>query len=167
MDFSLVATASKVTRAKRLIEIVLSWLDNTKLATEEQPAYIPLETRRSPLVRPMAKPRYADVEVRYSNPPQKSGLFRLTICRKVAGVPGYVREVEPHELLSAPEAAKVLRISVRYLYRLVEEGRIPSKKKNKRLWFISRDVQQLVLKRRRSKRDTAKRASGHEAFLIH
>jgi hypothetical protein len=98
----------------------------------------------------MAKPRFAHMEVVFDNPPNKHGFSAFTIIRKV-GRSGhhYERHVKLDDLLSAPEAARVLRISVRHLYRLVKEGRIKCKKQHTHLWFVSRDVQKIHLARRR------------------
>lgn len=108
----------------------------------------------------MAKPWFAQMEVVFDNPPDKHGLATFTIIRNV-GRSGhhYERHVKLNDLLSSPEAARILRISVRHLYRLVKEGRIKCKKQNNHLWFVSRDVQRIRLAR--------KRFSGRrEAFLI-
>jgi hypothetical protein len=108
----------------------------------------------------MAKPHFAQMEVVVDNPPDKHGFTTFTIIRNV-GRAGhhYERHVKLDDLLSSPEAARILRISVRHLYRLVKEGRIKCKKQNTHLWFVSRDVQKIQLAR--------KRISGRrETFLI-
>jgi excisionase family DNA binding protein len=87
------------------------------------------------------------MEVVFDNPPDKYGLTTFTIIRKVGGH-HYERHVKLDDLLSSPEAARVLRISVRHLYRLVKEGRIRFKKQHTQLWFVSRDVQRVQLARR-------------------
>jgi len=93
----------------------------------------------------MAKPRFAQMEVVVDNPPDKHGLTTFTIIRNI-GRSGhhYERHVKLDDLLSSHEAAQVLRISVRHLYRLVKEGRIKYKKQNTHLWFVSRDVQRVL-----------------------
>lgn len=98
----------------------------------------------------MAKPRFAKMEVVFDNPPDKHGLTTFTIIRKV-GRSGhhYERHVKPNDLLSSPEAARLLRVSVRHLYRLVKEGRIRYKRRQRHLWFVSKDVQKVQLGRRR------------------
>jgi hypothetical protein len=108
----------------------------------------------------MAKPRFAQIEVVFDNPPDKHGFTTFTIIRNVGGSGHhYSRRVKLDDLLSAPEAARILRISVRHLYRLVKEGRIKCKKQKTHLWFVSRDIQKIELAR--------KRASGRqERFLI-
>ena len=108
----------------------------------------------------MAKPRFAQMEVVVDNPPDKHGFTTFTIIRNV-GRAGhhYARHVELNDLVSSPEAARILRISVRHLYRLVKEGRIKYKKLNTHLWFVSRDVQRLQLARRRI-------SGGRDTFLI-
>jgi excisionase family DNA binding protein len=84
------------------------------------------------------------------SPPDTSGLFRLTVRRRIETSPyKYEREVKPNDLLSTAETAKVLGITVRHLYRLVDEGHLKYKKQRKRLWFVSRDVQRLVQARGR------------------
>jgi excisionase family DNA binding protein len=108
----------------------------------------------------MAKPRFAQMEVVFDNPPDKHGFTTFTIIRNV-GRAGhhYERHVALNDLLSSPEAARILRISVRHLYRLIKEGRIKYKKLKTHLWFVSRDVQRVQLARRR---DSDRR----ETFLI-
>ena len=108
----------------------------------------------------MAKPRFAQMEVVFNNPPDKHGFTTFTIIRTV-GRSGqhYERHVKLDDLLSSPEAARILRVSVRHLYRLVKEGRIKYKKQNTHLWFVSRDVQRVQLARRRV-------SSRRERFLI-
>jgi hypothetical protein len=98
----------------------------------------------------MAKPRFAQMEVVFDNPPDQHGFTTFTIIRNV-GRSGhhYERHVKLNDLLSSPEAARILRISVRHLYRLIKEGRIKCKKQHKHLWFLSRDVQRVQLARRR------------------
>lgn len=108
----------------------------------------------------MAKPRFAQMEVVVDNPPDKHGFTTFTIIRNV-GRSGhhYERHVKLDDLLSSPEAARILRISVRHLYRLVKEGRIKYKKQKTHLWFVSRDVQRVQL--------AGRRVSGRrETFLI-
>jgi hypothetical protein len=99
----------------------------------------------------MAKPRFAQMKVVFDNPPDKHGLTTFTIIRKV-GRSGhyYERQVKLDDLLSSPEAALLLRISVRHLYRLVKEGCIKCKKQHTHLWFVSKDVQRFQLARRRA-----------------
>jgi hypothetical protein len=98
----------------------------------------------------MAKPRFAQIEVVFNNPPDTYGFTTFTIIRKVGRSDhGYERHVKLDDLLSSSEAAQILRISVRHLYRLVKEGRIKCKKQNTHLWFVSRDVQRVQLARRR------------------
>jgi excisionase family DNA binding protein len=108
----------------------------------------------------MAKPRFAQMEVVVDNPPDKHGFTTFTIIRNI-GRSGhhYERHVELNDLLSSPEAARILRISVRHLYRLVKEGRIKYKKLKTHLWFVSRDVQRVQLARRRI-------SGRRETFLI-
>ena len=97
----------------------------------------------------MAKPRFAQMEVVFDNPPDKSGFATFTIIRNVGRADHrYERHVKLDDLLSSPEAARILRISVRHLYRLVKDGRIKCKKHNTHLWFVSRDVQKVQLARR-------------------
>lgn len=98
----------------------------------------------------MAKPRFAQIDVVFDNPPNKHGFSTYTIIRSV-GRSGhkYERHVELDDLLSSPEAARLLRISVRHLYRLVKEGRIKCRKEKKHLWFVSKDLQRLQVARRR------------------
>src|SRR5438067_10603342 len=98
----------------------------------------------------MAKPRFAKMEVVFDNPPDQHGFTTFTIIRNV-GSSGqhYERHVKLDDLLSSPEAAQVLRISVRHLYRLVKEGRIKCKKQKTHLWFVSREVQRIQLAHRR------------------
>src|SRR5262249_21242588 len=100
------------------------------------------------------------MEVVYDNPPDKHGFTTFTIIRKVGRSDHrYERHVKPDDLLSSPEAAQVLRISVRHLYRLVKAGRIKCKKQHTHLWFVSREVQRVQL--------AGKRVSGQqETFLI-
>ena len=112
--------------------------------------------------RVMAKPRFAPIEVVFDNPPNKQGFATCTIIRTI-GRAGhqYERHVKLDDLLSSPEAARILRISVRHLYRLVKEGRLKCKKQKKQLWFVLKDVQGVHLVRRRVQ------TSVHpEAFLI-
>jgi hypothetical protein len=100
------------------------------------------------------------MEVLFDNPPDKHGFTTFTIIRNV-GRAGhhYERHVKLNDLLSSPEAARILRISVRHLYRLIKEGRIKCKKQHKHLWFLSRDVQRVQL--------AGRRVSGRrETFLI-
>jgi hypothetical protein len=108
----------------------------------------------------MAKPRFAQMEVVVDNPPDTQGFTTFTIIRKVGRSDHrYERYVKLDDLLSSPEAARILRISVRHLYRLVKEGHIKCKKQNTHLWFVSRDVQRVQLARGR--------VSGRrETFLI-
>src|SRR5437588_249778 len=90
----------------------------------------------------MAKPRFPKIDVVYSNPPDKSVVCIVTISRRVGNPPHkYERDVKPNDLLSSPEAATILGLSVRHLYRLVDAGRLKYKKKKNRLLFGSRDVQ--------------------------
>ena len=98
----------------------------------------------------MAKPRFAQMEVVFNHPPDKQGFTTFTIIRNV-GRSGhqYERHVKLDDLLSSPEAARLLRISVRHLYRLVKDGRIKCKKQHTHLWFVSRDVQRVQLARKR------------------
>ena len=108
----------------------------------------------------MAKPRFAQMEVVFNNPPDKHGFTTFTIIRNVGRLgQHYERHVKLDDLLSSPEAARILRISVRHLYRLVKEGRIKCKKQNTHLWFVSRDVQRVQLARRGS-------SGRRERFLI-
>jgi excisionase family DNA binding protein len=110
----------------------------------------------------MGKQRFAQVEVVFDNPPDNRGFFALTIIRRIriAGSPHkFEREVKPNGLLSSTEAAKLLRVSVRHLYRLVEEGHLKREKQRKHLWFVSRDVQRFAMKR-------ARLSGRREAFLI-
>lgn len=109
----------------------------------------------------MAKPQFAKVEVVFDNPPDKRGFLALTISRRIRGSPHkYERHVKPDDLLSSTEAARILRISVRHLYRLAKEGSLKYKKQRRNLWFTSKDVQSFALKRR-------PHSSGSgEAFLI-
>src|ERR1700704_595488 len=98
----------------------------------------------------MAKPRFAQLDVIFNNPPDKYGFTTFTIIRKVGRSDHhYERHVKLDDLLSSPEAARILRISVRHLYRLVKEGRIKCKKQKAHLWFVSRDVQGVQLASRR------------------
>jgi excisionase family DNA binding protein len=108
----------------------------------------------------MAKPRFAQMDVVFDNPLDKHGFTTFTIIRKV-GRSGhhYERHVKLNDLLSSPEAARVLRISVRHLYRLVKEGRIRYKKQHRHLWFVSKDVQRVQLARRQI-------SGRRETFLI-
>jgi excisionase family DNA binding protein len=98
----------------------------------------------------VAKPQFAQMEVVFDNPPDKHGFTTFTIIRNV-GRSGhhYQRHVKLDDLLSSPEAAKILRISVRHLYRLVKEGRIKCKKQKTHLRFVSKDVQRIQLAHRR------------------
>jgi hypothetical protein len=108
----------------------------------------------------MAKPRFARLEVVFDNPPDKHGFATFTIVRTVGRSDHrYERHVNLDDLLSSPEAARILRISVRHLYRLVKEGRIKYKKQKAHLWFVSKEVQRVQLARKRGSR------SG-ESFLI-
>lgn len=92
--------------------------------------------------------RFSHINVVFENPPDQRGFFTLTISRRVGGSPHwYEREVKPHDVLSSPEAARILGISVRHLYRLIRAGALPYKKQKKHLWFISKDVQRVALKR--------------------
>src|SRR5947207_1373026 len=98
----------------------------------------------------MAKPRFSQIEVIFENPPNKRGFHALTINRRIGGSPHkYERYVKLEDSLSSTEAARILKISVRHLYRLVEEGHLKCKKQRKRLWFVSKDVQRLAKKRDR------------------
>jgi hypothetical protein len=98
----------------------------------------------------MAKPRFAQLEVVFDNPPDTQGFTTLTIIRKVGRSDHhYERHVKLNDLLSSPEAARILQISVRHLYRLVKKGRITCKKQKTHLWFVSRDVQRIRLARQR------------------
>ena len=98
----------------------------------------------------MAKPRFAQMEVIFDNPPDKHGFTTFTIIRKVGRSDHrYERHVKLDDLLSSPEAARILQISVRHLYRLVKEGRIKCKKQHTHLWFVSKDIQRVQLARRR------------------
>lgn len=108
----------------------------------------------------MAKPRFAQMEVVVHNPPDKHGFTTFTIIRNIwRSGHHYERHVKLDDLLSSPEAARILRISVRHLYRLVKEGRIKYKKQKTHLWFVSRDVQRVQL--------AGRRVSGQrETFLI-
>lgn len=108
----------------------------------------------------MAKPRFARLEVVFDNPPDTHGFATFTIVRTVGRSDHrYERHVKLDDLLSSPEAARILRISVRHLYRLVKEGRIKYKRQNAHLWFVSKEVQRVQLAR--------KRGSGRrETFLI-
>lgn len=110
----------------------------------------------------MAKPRFARIDVVFDNPQDKHGFSTYTIIRSV-GRSGhkYERHVKLDDLLSSPEAARLLRISVRHLYRLVKEGRIKCRKKKKNLWFVSKDIQRLQMARRRVQISVKR-----EAFLI-
>jgi hypothetical protein len=86
----------------------------------------------------------------FDNPPDKHGFTTFTIIRKVGRSDHrYERHVQLDDLLSSPEAARILRISVRHLYRLVKEGRIKCKRQHTHLWFVSRDIQRVQLARRR------------------
>ena len=108
----------------------------------------------------MAKPHFAQMEVVFNNPPDKRGFTTFTIIRTVGRLgQHYERHVKLDDLLSSPEAARILRISVRHLYRLVKEGRIKCKKQKTHLWFVSRDVQRVQLARRGS-------SGRRERFLI-
>ena len=118
-----------------------------------------LDSRRKLFVV-MAKPRFAQMDVVFNNPPDKHGFTTFTIIRTVGRLgQHYERHVKLDDLLSSPEAARILRISVRHLYRLVKERRIKCKKQNTHLWFVSRDVQRVQLARRGS-------SGGRERFLI-
>ena len=110
----------------------------------------------------MAKPRFAQLDIVFDNPPDKQGFSTYTIIRSVGRASQkYERHVKLDDLLSSPEAARLLRISVRHLYRLVKEKRITCKRMNKHLWFVSRDLQRLQMTRRPG------HISGRrEAFLI-
>src|SRR5262249_33157889 len=56
----------------------------------------------------------------------------------------YQRYVKPHQLLSSTETTMILKVGLRYLYRMIEAGKIKSKRVGDRLFFISRDVQKLA-----------------------
>ena len=100
------------------------------------------------------------MEVVVDNPPDQHGFTTFTIIRNVGRSDHhYERHVELNDLVSSPEAARILQISVRHLYRLVKEGRIKYKKQHKHLWFLSRDVQRVQLARRRV-------SDRRETFLI-
>jgi excisionase family DNA binding protein len=113
----------------------------------------------------MAKPKFPKIEIVRSNPPDRSGVFTITVSRRVGNPPhAYERDVKPNDLVSSPEAAAILGVTVRHLYRLVEENRLRYRKKKKRLLFVSKEVQRLYLQLARARKGT--KGPITEAFVI-
>jgi excisionase family DNA binding protein len=84
------------------------------------------------------------IEIFWKNPPTK-GIY---ISRKI-GNETYEREVGPSGLVSSTEACKIVGITIVYLYRLVEEGKLKAVRKNGKLYFKLKDLIGLRLKKKR------------------
>lgn len=69
----------------------------------------------------------------------------------------YKREVGPNGYLSSTEACAYLEVSLRWLYRLVADGRLRPKRESGQLWFRLQDLRRIEAARqqrgRRPKRD--------------
>jgi excisionase family DNA binding protein len=84
------------------------------------------------------------IEIFWKNPPTKGIFIRRKIGNEV-----YEREVGPSGLVSSTEACKLIGITIVYLYRLVEEGKIKAVRKNGKLYFKLKDLIGLRLKKKR------------------
>jgi excisionase family DNA binding protein len=88
--------------------------------------------------------KFPSIEVWWLNPPTQGIIIRRKIRDGV-----YERKVKPSGLLSSTEACKVLGITIAYLYRLVEEGKLRVVRKNGNLYFKLKDLIRLKLKKKR------------------
>jgi len=84
------------------------------------------------------------IEIWWLNPPSEGIIIRRKIRDGI-----YERKVKPSGLLSSTEACKVLGITIVYLYRLVEEGKLRVVRKNGNLYFKLKDLFRLKLKKKR------------------
>jgi excisionase family DNA binding protein len=84
------------------------------------------------------------IEIFWNNPPGEGIIIRRKIGDGI-----YERKVKPSGLLSSTEACKLLRITLVYLYRLVEEGKLKTVRKNGKLYFKLKDLIRLKLKKKK------------------
>jgi len=88
------------------------------------------------------------IEIWWLNPPTEG----LIIRRKIRG-DIYERKVKPSGLLSSTEACKVLGITIVYLYRLVEKGKLRVVRRNGNLYFKLKDLIGFKLRKKRLKKE--------------
>ncbi len=88
--------------------------------------------------------RLPKIEVIYSNPPEIPS--SVTIRRWVSGQK-YEREVKPNDLIGTTEAVHILKITLRHLYRLVENRILKPIRKKSKIYFKLGDIEKLAKER--------------------
>ncbi len=84
------------------------------------------------------------IEIIYSNPPEVPS--PVTIRRWVGGHK-YEREIRPDDLIGTTEAVKILKITLRHLYRLVEDRKLKAIRKAAKIYFKLHEVEKLAKER--------------------
>ncbi len=88
--------------------------------------------------------RLPKIEIIYRNPPEVPS--PVIIRRWVSGHK-YEREINPDDFVGTTEAAKILRITLRHLYRLVEDRKLKPIHKANKIYFKLREVETLAKER--------------------